>query len=182
MTGYIKSGIQDGATVHLGASSPVSASLEEGYLSPNEDRERRNLRARIGYHQVQHRTRFFPNVLILRKVVQPIFFIEVIDAANDTDYGLACHIFTENVSRAVRVAHAIDAGTSWVGAYPFRSYFLGTESGVLYLGQLCGVWERGGSFWRIQAVGSREGDGKACVGYVRSYSCSSMCLHAHDVV
>ena len=40
----------------------------------------------------------------------------MIDAANDTEYGLACHIFTENASRAVRVAHAIEAGSSWVGA------------------------------------------------------------------
>ena len=41
----------------------------------------------------------------------------MIDAANDTEYGLACYIFTENVSRAVRVAHAIEAGTSWVGYF-----------------------------------------------------------------
>ena len=47
--------------------------------------------------------------------VCPTSFTEVIEAANATEYGLACHIFTENVSRAVRVAHAVEAGLSWVG-------------------------------------------------------------------
>ena len=40
----------------------------------------------------------------------------MIEAANATEYGLACHIFTEKVSRAVRVAHAIEAGLAWVSA------------------------------------------------------------------
>jgi len=39
---------------------------------------------------------------------------EVVEMANDTMYGLAAHIFTENVSKAVRVAHAVEAGTVWV--------------------------------------------------------------------
>ena len=39
---------------------------------------------------------------------------EVIEAANDTVYGLAANVFTENVGRAVRVAHALEAGSTWV--------------------------------------------------------------------
>jgi len=38
----------------------------------------------------------------------------VIELANDTAYGLGCNIFTENSSRAIRVAHAIEAGSVWV--------------------------------------------------------------------
>jgi aldehyde dehydrogenase (NAD+) len=41
-------------------------------------------------------------------------FTEVIEMANDTTYGLACGVFTENSSRAIRVAHALEAGTAWV--------------------------------------------------------------------
>lgn len=34
--------------------------------------------------------------------------------ANDTAYGLAAAIFTQDLNRAVRVAHAVEAGTVWV--------------------------------------------------------------------
>ncbi|MCF6311402.1 MAG: NAD-dependent succinate-semialdehyde dehydrogenase [Verrucomicrobiales bacterium] len=36
---------------------------------------------------------------------------EVIQRANDTDYGLAAYVFTENLNRAWRVAEALEAGT-----------------------------------------------------------------------
>ena len=39
---------------------------------------------------------------------------EAIEQANDTEYGLACHIFTENITRAIRVSNVIEAGTAWV--------------------------------------------------------------------
>ena len=66
VTGYIKSGIQDGATVHLGAgSSGVELEVCQTHdlhkrPSPNENRKRRNLWACLGYHQVQHQTRDVP--------------------------------------------------------------------------------------------------------------------------
>ena len=40
---------------------------------------------------------------------------EVIEMANNTTYGLACGVFTENSSRAIRVAHALEAGMAFVG-------------------------------------------------------------------
>jgi succinate-semialdehyde dehydrogenase/glutarate-semialdehyde dehydrogenase len=36
---------------------------------------------------------------------------EVIRRANDTEYGLAAYVFTENLNRAWRVAEALEAGT-----------------------------------------------------------------------
>ncbi|QGY01840.1 aldehyde dehydrogenase [Methylobacterium mesophilicum SR1.6/6] len=42
---------------------------------------------------------------------------EVIDIANATRYGLAAGVWTENVSRALRVSRAIRAGTVWVNTY-----------------------------------------------------------------
>ncbi|KAJ2915802.1 hypothetical protein MD484_g4595, partial [Candolleomyces efflorescens] len=54
---------------------------------------------------------------------------EVIELANDTTYGLASHIFSENTSRAIRVAHALESGSVWVNcansleiAVPFGGY------------------------------------------------------------
>ena len=39
---------------------------------------------------------------------------EVIEWANDTTYGLACGIFTQNLNRAIRVSNALEAGSAWV--------------------------------------------------------------------
>jgi aminomuconate-semialdehyde/2-hydroxymuconate-6-semialdehyde dehydrogenase len=45
---------------------------------------------------------------------------EVIKLANDTEYGLAAAIWTENTSRAHRVAAKIDAGIIWVNSWFLR--------------------------------------------------------------
>ncbi|KAK4686290.1 aldehyde dehydrogenase (NAD+), partial [Tremellales sp. Uapishka_1] len=42
---------------------------------------------------------------------------EVIEAANDSMYGLASAVFTQNLSRGHRVAGALKAGTIWVNCY-----------------------------------------------------------------
>ena len=45
---------------------------------------------------------------------------EVIHLANDTEYGLAAALWTENTSRAHRVAGQIDAGIVWVNSWFLR--------------------------------------------------------------
>ena len=59
---------------------------------------------------------------------------EVIELANDTKYGLAATIWTENSSRAVRVAEAMDVGLAWVNSWflrDLRTAFGGAkESGI----------------------------------------------------
>ena len=45
---------------------------------------------------------------------------EAIKLANDTEYGLAAAIWTENISRAHRVAAKIDAGIIWVNSWFLR--------------------------------------------------------------
>lgn len=45
---------------------------------------------------------------------------EVIALANDTDYGLAAAVWTENGSKAVRVAEQINAGIVWVNSWFLR--------------------------------------------------------------
>ena len=65
---------------------------------------------------------------------------EAVSIANDIDFGLAAGIWTENLSRAHRVARGVQAGTVWVNTYrqqspmmPFGGYKksgLGRESGA----------------------------------------------------
>ena len=45
---------------------------------------------------------------------------EVIQRANDTQYGLACAIWTENLSRAHRVSPQMDVGLVWVNTWFLR--------------------------------------------------------------
>jgi acyl-CoA reductase-like NAD-dependent aldehyde dehydrogenase len=47
---------------------------------------------------------------------------EAIRIANDTTYGLAAGIWTRDVQRAHRVAHAVNAGTVWVNTYRVLAY------------------------------------------------------------
>jgi succinate-semialdehyde dehydrogenase / glutarate-semialdehyde dehydrogenase len=44
-----------------------------------------------------------------------------LERANDTDYGLAAYIFSENIGIALRLAEQLDAGSVWVNDI-FRSY------------------------------------------------------------
>ncbi|MFN5445131.1 MAG: aldehyde dehydrogenase [bacterium] len=65
---------------------------------------------------------------------------EAIRLANDTVYGLAAGVWTENIGRAVRMSKELRAGTVWVNTYRAVSYMMpfggmkhsgiGRESGV----------------------------------------------------
>lgn len=59
---------------------------------------------------------------------------EVIERANNTDYGLAAAVFTKNIDRANHVVQGLRAGTVWVNSYnvlaaqaPFGGY---KQSGI----------------------------------------------------
>ena len=65
---------------------------------------------------------------------------DLIRRANDTSYGLAAGIWTRDIQKAHRVAHALRAGTVWVNSYrtlsfntPFGGYKMsgmGRENGL----------------------------------------------------
>ncbi|MDX1529877.1 MAG: aldehyde dehydrogenase family protein, partial [Gammaproteobacteria bacterium] len=59
---------------------------------------------------------------------------EVVDRANDTDFGLAAGVFTRDLQRAHRVVAKLEAGTCWINNYnvtpiemPFGGY---KQSGI----------------------------------------------------
>ena len=49
---------------------------------------------------------------------------EAVRLANDTIYGLAAGVWTENIGRAVRMSKALKAGTVWVNTYRAVSYMM----------------------------------------------------------
>ncbi|KAI0042013.1 aldehyde dehydrogenase [Auriscalpium vulgare] len=118
---YIECGKQEGATVHLGGERHGEA----GY-----------------WVQPTIFTDTTPDMRIVREeIFGPVGVIikfkdedDVLRQANDTLYGLAAAVFTPDVSRALRVAHKLQAGTVWVNCImmvhsnvPFGGY---KQSGI----------------------------------------------------
>jgi len=52
---------------------------------------------------------------------------EMIRVANDTDYGLTCSIWSNDINKAHRTAQRIDAGFIWINEV--GKHFLGTPYG-----------------------------------------------------
>ncbi|KAF9261037.1 aldehyde dehydrogenase [Marasmius fiardii PR-910] len=127
--GYINSGKEEGALVHFGGVRHG----EEGYfIKPTVFVDVR------------------PDMKIMREeIFGPVCSLvkfkteeaEVIEWANDTTYGLAANVLTENVGRAIRMASALEAGSIFVNCAEV------TESGIPFggykqsgLGRECGEY------------------------------------------
>ncbi|KAJ7266416.1 aldehyde dehydrogenase [Mycena haematopus] len=101
--GYIASGKESGATVHIGGDRHGT----EGY-----------------FIQPTIFTNCTPDMKIVREeIFGPVAAImtfkteeEVIEAANATEYGLSACVFSENIGRAIRVAHAFESGSTFVNS------------------------------------------------------------------
>jgi hypothetical protein len=106
---------------------------------------------------------------------------EVVQLANDTAYGLAAAVFTQNIKRALKVAHSLEAGTAFVRTkIPFISMLLPTETTrarVLFLDQLLQYGRSSDDVRWIQDVRLGKGARGRRVGCVRGssffrYSCA----------
>jgi len=102
--GYIKSGKEEGATVHIGGERHGN----EGYfIQPTIFTE-----CKPNMKIVQEEI-FGPVAAIIKFATEE----EAIEQANNTVYGLACSVFTRDIDRAIRVAHSIEAGTAWINCH-----------------------------------------------------------------
>ena len=67
---------------------------------------------------IVHRTRF--SAQIFGPVMQILKFKtveEVIERANDTEYGLAASVFSKDLDKAIVVSNGLRAGSVWVNTY-----------------------------------------------------------------
>jgi betaine-aldehyde dehydrogenase len=105
---YIEQGKKAGATLLCGGKRPDDPALAKGaFVEPTVFSECDDNMA-IVKEEI-----FGPVMSILRFKDEA----EVIRRANNTDYGLAAGVFTQNLSRGHRVIAQLQAGTCWINNY-----------------------------------------------------------------
>ncbi|MFF2083008.1 aldehyde dehydrogenase [Nocardia sp. NPDC058176] len=134
----VEDAVAAGARVRCGGAVPTEARLAEGAYYPPTVLTDVGNDARICQEEV-----FGPVAVVLPFDDED----DLIAQANDTVYGLACGVWTQDYRRALRVADAVAAGTVWINTYkqfsistPFtglRDSGLGTEKGRDAVRQYC---------------------------------------------
>jgi len=119
VVGYIESGIEEGARVAAGG--PVSG-VERGYFVRPTVLTNTNPRMKVVQEEI-----FGPVVCAVPFGDKDVDAI--VQRANDTVYGLAASVWTQNLSLAHKVARGLRAGTVWVNCHnvfdaslPFGGY------------------------------------------------------------
>lgn len=110
---YVASGVREGATIAVGGRRPQDSALARGW-----------------YHEPTVMTQASNQMRFMREeIFGPVVGVvpfdseaEMIALANDTEYGLAAGIWTQNIDRAMRFARSIEAGTVWVNTYRSAAY------------------------------------------------------------
>ncbi|KAJ6526796.1 aldehyde dehydrogenase domain-containing protein [Mycena capillaripes] len=98
---YIESGKADGATVHAGGNRHGT----EGYFIQPTIFTNTKPDMKIVKEEI-----FGPVGVVIKFTDQA----DVLRQANDTVYGLAAAVFSQDINRALETAHKLQAGTAWV--------------------------------------------------------------------
>ncbi|MBR71460.1 MAG: aldehyde dehydrogenase [Rhodospirillaceae bacterium] len=107
---YIRSAISDGGEILIGGNRPEGLDQGAYYLPTIIKDLSPNARA--------YKEEIFGPVLIVASFDNEE---ELIELANNSVYGLACGIWTNDFKRAWRIAKNIDAGTVWINSYKVLS-------------------------------------------------------------
>ena len=110
---YVDLAQKEGGKIALGGSAPKSINerCQSGYFFPPTVITDLPVSCRVNREEI-----FGPVITITPFDNEE----EVIGYANDTDYGLASSVWTQNLSRAHRVAEQIHTGTVWVNCWLVR--------------------------------------------------------------
>ncbi len=128
---YIRTGIEEGATLLTGGETINVPSCPEGFFVPPTIFTDCKDTMTIAKEEI-----FGPVMTVFQFASET----DVIARANDTPYGLAAGVFSNNIQRGHRVAAQLEAGVCWINAYnitpvemPFGGYKqsgLGRENGI----------------------------------------------------
>jgi betaine aldehyde dehydrogenase (EC 1.2.1.8) len=134
--GYIEQGKEEGARLLCGGERLESGVLANGaYVAPTVFTDCRD-----------------DMTIVREEIFGPVMSIltyqdeaEVIRRANATEYGLAAGVVTENLARAHRVIHQLEAGICWINAWGespaqmpvggYKQSGVGRENGIVSLAQ-----------------------------------------------
>ena len=122
---YVETGQEEGAEIVAGGKRPDDPELQDGFFVEPTILTGVDNRMTVAQDEI-----FGPVLSVIPARDED----EVIRQANATPYGLAAAVWTKDVQRAHRVAHALKAGTVWINSYrtvsftaPFGGY---KESGI----------------------------------------------------
>ncbi len=123
--GFIAAGVAEGATLECGGTIPPDPSLVDGnFITPA-------IFTNCSDNMTIVRDEIFGPVMSVLRFVDEA---EALTRANDTQFGLAAGVFTNDLGRAHRVAAQLQAGIVWINNYnltpievPFGGY---RQSGI----------------------------------------------------
>lgn len=128
---YINIGLEEGAELVYGGKAPSEAELQDGFFIEPTILTGVNNKMRVAREEI-----FGPVLSVIAAKDEE----EIVRQANDSPFGLGAGIWTKDVQRAHRVAHALRAGTIWINSYrtisfntPFGGYKMsgiGRENGL----------------------------------------------------
>ncbi|XP_076863777.1 retinal dehydrogenase 2 [Brachyhypopomus gauderio] len=101
---FIESGISEGAKLECGGKAPPSKGF---YIQPT-------VFSNVQDHMRIAREEIFGPV---QQIMKFKTIEEVIERANNTEYGLTAAVFTNDISKAMAVSTAVQAGTVWINCF-----------------------------------------------------------------
>ena len=117
---YMEIAKQEGATIACGGQRATEGDLKNGCFFQPTLITGVNNKMRIAQEEI-----FGPVAVVIKFKTED----EVIAMANDSTYGLGGAVWTQNITRAMKVAKSVETGRMWVNTYnqlpagaPFGGY------------------------------------------------------------